>query len=386
MNASQVIERRLRSHRLSAPAPTVTAAAEHMLATQGQEFWGGRWALAARTRGAPTVRDVDAAFDRGEIVRSWTMRGTIHVIAARDLAWVLAITAERQHRAAAGVHRAEAIDAAELAKAERLTLTALAGGDRLTRKELFAVLEAGGVSTERQRGYHLLVALSLRGAVCQGPVVPREGGPTREQYIVRTDEWVTSAASPADPAAEFFARFVASHGPAGARDFAWWSGLPLGVARAAAEAASARLTVVADDGEPVYVASAPAPRRSPAAPAVIALPPFEEYYLSYADRTVPCAPEFLAAVGPGQNGVVRPILVAHGRVVGVWTHSVAVGRHADAPVPALFAPSARVSKTGVWGGAPSGTATDAEIGAALDRYRAFITAGVRAWHTVTREH
>jgi hypothetical protein len=358
MQVERVIERRLRSHRLSAPAPSIAAAAHHMLATQGQEFWGGRWALAARTRGNPSVRDVDAAFDRGEIVRSWTMRGTIHVIPARDLAWVLSLTADRQHRAAAAVHRVEAIDRDELEKAERLSLGALAGGNRLTRKELFAVLEGAGVSTARQRGYHLLVALSLRAVVCQGPVVAREGGPSREQYIVRTDEWIGVAASPPDPLAEYFARFVGSHGPAGARDFAWWSGLPLGVARAAAEAASDRLTVVADDGEPLYVTSEPAPRRSTAAPAVLALPPFEEYYLSYVDRTVPCAPEFLAHVGPSLNGIVRPILVARGAVVGVWTHSVAVGRHADAPVPELFAP---------------GAATDAEIGAALDRYRAFIT-------------
>jgi hypothetical protein len=358
VNTAGVIERRLRSHRLTAPASTIAAAAEHMLATQAQEFWGGRWALAARTRGAPGVRDVDAALDRGEIVRSWTMRGTIHIIPARDLAWVLTITGERQARAAATVRRNEGIDADEFAKTERLAMNALGGGNRLTRKELFAVLDGGGVSTAGQRGYHLLVSLSLRGIVCQGPVVARETGPTREQYVVRTDEWIHGPASPPDPLAEFFARFVGSHGPAGARDFAWWTGLPLGVARTAAEAASDRLTVVADDGEPLYVTSDPAPRRSAAAPDVVALPPFEEYYLSYADRTVPCAPEFLAHIGPSLNGIVRPILVARGQVVGVWTHSVAVGRHADAPVPELFAP---------------GAATDAEIGAALDRYRDFIT-------------
>ncbi|MET0830203.1 MAG: winged helix DNA-binding domain-containing protein [Microbacterium sp.] len=359
MNTARVLERRLRSHRLSAPAPSVAAAAEHMLATQGQEFWGGRWALAARTKGGPSVRDVDAAFDRGEVVRSWTMRGTIHIIPARDLAWVLGLTGERQHRSAAAVHRAEALDADEVAKAERLALRALRGADRLTRKELFAVLEQGGVSTVRQRGYHILVALSLRALVCQGPVVPRATGPTREQYIVRTDEWVTDSASPADPLAEFFVRYIASHGPAGARDFAWWSGLPLGAARGAAEAASDRLSVVSDDGEPVYVTAGPAPRRTAAAHDVLALPPFEEYYLSYSDRTIPCAPEFLSRIGPSMNGIVRPILVARGEVVGVWTHSLAVGRHADSPVPELLAP---------------GAATDAEIGAALDRYRDFIAA------------
>jgi hypothetical protein len=110
-------------------------------------------------------------------------------------------------------------------------------------------------------------------------------------------------------------------------------------------------------GEPVYVAAGPAPRPTAAAHEVVALPPFEEYYLSYADRTAACAPEFLTRIGPSMNGIVRPILLARGEVVGVWSHSLAVGRHADAPVPELFARH---------------TATDAEIGAALDRYRAFI--------------
>ena len=64
------------------------------------------------------------------------------------------------------------------------------------------------------------------------------------------------------------------------------------------------------------------------------------------------------AIGPAMNGIVRPILVARGEIVGVWTHSVAVGRHTDDPIPELFRPDA---------------ATDAEIGAALDRYRDFIT-------------
>ena len=329
-----------------------------MLATQAQEFWGGRLALAARTRGAPTLRDVDAAFNRGEIVRSWTMRGTIHIIPARDLAWVLSVTGQRQLDKAARVHRGEGIDAAEVVRAERAARAALRGGHGLARKDIFAVFEAAGISTAGQRGYHLLYALSTRLVLCQGPVVSRTSGPSREQLWVLFEEWITDAASPADPLAEYFVRYIASHGPAGARDFAWWSGLPLGMSRAAAEAASDRLQIVDDDPEPQYVVAGSAPRRIPTAAEVVALPPFEEYYLSYVDRTVPCAPEFLRAIGPAMNGIVRPILVARGEVVGVWTHSVAVGRHTDDPIPELFSPDA---------------ATDAEIGAALDRYRDFIT-------------
>lgn len=358
MDIAALRDERLRSHRLSAPAPTILAAAEHMLATQAQEFWGGRWAIAARTRGEPSLSDVDAAFGRGEIIRAWTMRGTIHLLPARDLAWILSVTGDRQFRKAAPVHRAEGIDADEVARAERVARAALGGGNGLTRKEIFEVFEAGGVSTRGQRGYHVLFALSVRGLLCQGAVVPRESGPTREQYWVLAEEWAPDQAAPADPLAEYFFRYIASHGPAGARDFAWWSGLPLGMSRTAADAASDRLTVVDDQPEPQYVAAGTPPRRSSSAPEVLALPPFEEYYLSYVDRTVPCAPEFLAAIGPSMNGIVRPLLVARGEAVGVWTHSVAVARHADDPIPEFFTP---------------GAATDAEIGAALDRYRRFIT-------------
>ena len=85
---------------------------------------------------------------------------------------------------------------------------------------------------------------------------------------------------------------------------------------------------------------------------------FEESYLSYRDRTAGMPPEVARAVGPGANGRVRPLLVADGEIIGVWTHSLAVGRHADDPVPELLVP---------------GAATNAEVAAALDRYRRFIT-------------
>lgn len=352
-----VVEQRLTSHRLSAPARSIADAAAHMLAVQAQEFWGGRWALAVRTTGTVTLRDVDAAFDRGELVRSWTQRGTIHALPARDLGWMLSVTGARQRQQAAGVHRREGIDDAEAARAEVIARAALAGGGRLERAELFAALDAGGVSTAGQRGYHLLTVLAIRGVVCLGPVVPRASGPTREQYVVLVDDWVTDAATPADPLAELFARYIDGHAPASARDFAWWSGLALGVARAAAEAAGDRVRVVAADAEPVYASSAPRPRRSPHAPGVIALPPFEEYYISYTDRTAACDPAFLDVIGPAKNGIVRPVLLARGHIVGVWSHSLAVGRHTRHPVPELLA---------------RGTASEAEVTAALARYRDFV--------------
>jgi len=329
-----------------------------MLAVQAQEFWGGRWALACRTTGEPTLADVDAAFASGALVRSWTMRGTIHIVPAQDLRWMLRVTGERQRRQAASRRRQLGLGDDILARAERVIVTALRGGGRMTRADVFAALDAAGISPAGQRGYHILFALSVAGVLVQGPVVAREpgpgrGAPTREQDFVLADEWLTASAEPAEPLAELFARYISGHGPAGVEDFVWWTGLPVSVAREAAAACADRLVEV-DEGRFV-AADLPRPRSS--APSVIALPSFDEYYISYADRSRVCPPELAAIVGPGRNGMVRPVLLARGVVAGVWTHSKAVGRHDDDPVPELLAP---------------GAATRAEIADALGRYARFI--------------
>ncbi|MGP6170956.1 winged helix DNA-binding domain-containing protein [Microbacterium sp. A196] len=345
---------RLRSHRLIAPARSVADAAHHMLAVQAQEFWAGRWALAARTTGASTLRAVDALFNRGALIRAWTQRGTLHIIPAQDLAWVLSVTGARQLRMAAPRYRELGLGADELAMVERVVTRALRGGNAMTRTELFTVLETAGIDPTGQRGLHSIQNLALRGIICQGPVVPRQGGASREQLFVLAEEHIETSGAPADPAAEMFARYIIGHGPATAEDFAWWAGVTLGVARAAASVPDDRIHEI-DDG--VFLART-RPRLRTRAASVFALGPFEEYYISYRDRTVACPPEHLAAIGPGKNGMVRPIILAEGVVVGTWRHSTAVGRLADDPVPELLT---------------TGVAPDAEVAAALGRYAAFIT-------------
>lgn len=321
-----LLTERLRSHRLTAPAPSVTDAASHMLAVQSQDFTAGRWALAVRTRGEATLRTVDRAFDRGDIVRAWTMRGTLHTIPARDLGWVLSVTAGRQRQQAASRQRDLGVDDDTLVTAVRTLTPALHDGG-CTRAEAFALLEGAGIDPSGQRGIHLLFALTIDGLICQGPVVARDGV-SREQRFVLVEDHITEHAAPADPLAELFVRYIEGHGPAGVPDFAWWSGLTLGQCREAVERAAGRVSEV-DEG--LFVATA-RPRRSPKASSVHALGAFDEYYISYADRTVVCAPEHLGAVGPGKNGMVRAVILEQGRVIGCWTHASAAR---DVP-PELF--------------------------------------------------
>ncbi|MCT9818845.1 winged helix DNA-binding domain-containing protein [Microbacterium sp. W1N] len=336
MDAAHVRHLRQGSHLLRAPAADLVRTAAHMTATQAQEFWGGRWALGVRTAGAPVLSQVDAAFDRGELVRAWTQRGTLHIVSARDLGWILQVTRDRQLRQFAGVRRAHGIPEEHVDTAARAVTAALAGGNRLTRAEFAAVLAGAGVEPTGMRANLLLSALALREDVVLGPVIPREGAPTRDQYLVAPGDWIADAATPADPVAELFVGYIRSHGPAGVADFAWWAGMPLGAARAAREAAGDR---VVDTGEGMLVvpgAGSEAGVDDADEGGVVALPPFDEYYLSYADRTLACADGFTARVGPSIQGLVRPVLVARGEVAGLWSHSMAVGRHHRMPVAELF--------------------------------------------------
>ncbi|MFJ4173653.1 winged helix DNA-binding domain-containing protein [Microbacterium sp. NPDC089696] len=317
MTSATLLSERLRAHRLSAPARTLLDAAAHMLAVQSQDFTAGRWVLASRTGGEPTLSAVDRAFDRGDLVRAWTMRGTLHTIPARDLGWVLSVTGERQRQQAAGRRRDLGIDEHMVGAARDSVVPRLRDGG-LTRAEMFLAFQGAGIDPTGQRGIHLLSELTLRGLVCQGPVVAREGV-SREQRFVLVEEHIREHEHPADPLAELFVRYVDGHGPATVADFAWWSGLTLGLSREARERASGRVVEIE---EGVFTAVR-RPRRAAAAPSVHALGAFDEYYISYADRTGVCAPEHLAAVGPGKNGMVRATIVAEGRVVGCWTHSAA---------------------------------------------------------------
>lgn len=354
--AERLRSERLRSHRLSAPARTVVDAASHMLAVQSQDFTAGRWALAARTRGEPTVNAVDRAFARGDLVRAWTMRGTLHIITARDLRWVLSVTGERQRQQAAGRRRDLGIDGSMVTAVVAAVVPRLSEGG-LTRAEMFDVFAGIGIDPGGQRGIHLLSELTLDGLICQGPVVARDGV-GREQRFVLVDQHIREHATPDDPLAELFVRYIDGHGPAGVADFAWWSGLTLGQSREARDRARGRVAEV-DDG--VFVSTV-RPRRSSGAANVLALGAFDEYYISYADRTAVCAPEHLALVGPGKNGMVRATILAAGRVIGCWTHaSASLGTP-----PELFAPS-------IGEGAVSGPDADEEaVRSALARFTRFL--------------
>lgn len=316
---AQVRAARLTSHGLRGGQgfASVSEAVRRLGAVQAQDFVASKWVVGARVPGAIEA-DVDAAIASREIVRSSLLRGTLHLVPAASLRPILAVTGPRELARSAKRHRDLEIDDEAYRQARLIAEGELSGGRSLSRDELFAVWQLAGIATAAQRGYHLIWRLALEAVLCAGPV---EG---RGQRFVLCDEWIPTAAS--DPTrdetlAALLTAYLDGHGPATVRDFAWWSGLTLGDARTAHAAAGD--AVVAFDGERLVIAGTDA--RTGARPARLALAPFDEYFLGYADRSAMCDPRYAQRIVPGSNGVFQPILVANGRVEGVWKAKQARG-------------------------------------------------------------
>jgi hypothetical protein len=294
----------------SADAPTPVDAVRRLLALQAQDFPGSLWSVGLRVPGS-TAASVEEAHLRGDIVRSWPMRGTLHLVAAEDLNWMLGLTGQRMVRAAEGRRRQLGLGSPDFVRGETLARARLSGGRHATRAELLAEFEAGGLSTAGQRGVHTLGQLAQTGVLVQSG---------RERWAL-LEEWVPEPRrlEPDEALREFALRYMLGHGPATARDFAWWSSLTLTDARAGLAAAGDELERIEVDGETYYLR----PGLVPAARAVHLLPGFDEFVLGYTDRTAQLPKQHWLTIVPGGNGVFLPTIVVDGQIVGTWKRAKA---------------------------------------------------------------
>jgi hypothetical protein len=325
----RVVGQRLAGPPLAGAADVV----ELLGAAQGQDYPGVLTSVALRTR-ARSRAAVEEALDTGAVVRSWPMRGTLHLAPAADLGWMLELAAPGLLVRTARRRAALGLDDVAIARAREVAVGLLEGGRRAVRAELLAAWQEAGLAPAGGRGYHLLFNLALSGVVCFGPV---RGA---EQEIVLLAEWAPAPRRLAreEALAEWAFRFFRSHGPATVKDLTRWTGLPAADTRLGARLARDRLASLQVDGvEHLLDPATPdllAEHRADARDALL-LPGFDELILGYADRSPTLDRDHEGLVVPGGNGVFAPTIVWDGRVVGTWR---LVGRGARRTfTPTLFA-------------------------------------------------
>lgn len=288
----------------------------HMTAMQAQDFYAALWAVGLRASTNITEAEVEQALADRTIVRTWPMRGTLHFIAAEDVRWMLKLLTPRVIKSSAGRHRDLELNEATFSKSRKLLEKAMQGGNQLTRPEVYSVLEDGGISTEGQRGYHIIGYLAQKAMLCWGTQLGRQ------HRFTLLDEWIPESKKlEGDEAlAELASRYIKSRGPATEYDFSNWSGLTVTSSRKA-------LRMVEDNfekeitGEHTWWFPEPSHFIQKNSSETYLLPGFDEMICGYKDRSaiLPTDQEQSIIL---RNGILKPLIISNGKGVGSWKRTL----------------------------------------------------------------
>ena len=121
------------------------AAVDNMLALQAQLPSSVPWAINLRLK-QPSIGAINEAFESAGLVRSWPMRGTIHVTSAKDHHWLRQVLRHR-YRAWMRSFEEEGLTRARIEEAAQIAYSCIASAGPQSREELCAVWEQEGIRT-----------------------------------------------------------------------------------------------------------------------------------------------------------------------------------------------------------------------------------------------
>lgn len=270
------------------------AAARAVVGVQAQDVRAAGLALRSRV---PGLRRADV--DGSGLIRTWTKRGTVHLIDPCDWPWLNAVVGPRNRaRFDAEMRKRGDYDAATGMLGD---LVAVLGDRPLDRAGLLRELAARGHQGLSQRSVNVL----MPWAAAQGLVAGLPDGRYRAAEP-------PPATDPDLALATLARRYLAGYGPASAADLASWSGLPLGTARRALDAAG-ELEAAGDLlALPGTLDTAPPP-----APRALLLAAFDTAMLGYRTRAPLVAAGDDRHVLPG-GGMLRPVVMIGGLAAGTW--------------------------------------------------------------------
>ena len=289
----------------------------------GQVLSSAELAAWARVEGLRPGDLESELWERRGLVKTWAMRGTLHLLPAAEYGlWQAALDTFDHYRKGAWL-RGFKITHEEL----DLLLDAVRdvlGAEGLTRDELAAaVAEAAGSPAlgEKLRdswGAYLKPA-SFRGSLCFGP---NRG---RHVTFVSAAAWLGAEPGPAPEEAlgEVTRRYLGAYGPATAAEYSrWWGPRRPAQATRYLRALGEEAIEVDVEGEPHWALATDVEAIATTTPGgtVRLLPAFDPYVIGSArDAPAILAPEHKASVHRPQ-GWISPVLLVDGRIEGVWSH------------------------------------------------------------------
>jgi hypothetical protein len=323
----QVRAWRLRRHHLHerVPRTAMLDVAADIAGVHAQVMSSAELTLSARVDGLSAGDVRHALWEERSLVKTWAMRGTLHLLPAQQLpTWQAALSTRRGWEAASWL-RGFGVTRDELRRLLAAVAEAL-DGPPLTREELAdQVAERTGSAVlgdkVRESWGALLKPAAALGLLCFA------GNRGQQVQFTRPDRWLAAwrQEHPDTALDEVTRRFLAASGPVTREDYARWWGIP---SPARAERLIERL---GDEVIPVDVAGSRAWMlaehadrivRVPTTRSVRLLPAFDQYVVTATRQ----AAHFLP--GPFRDRIYRPqgwlspVLLVDGRMDGVWRHEL----------------------------------------------------------------
>ncbi|MGI5155902.1 winged helix DNA-binding domain-containing protein [Microbispora sp. CA-102843] len=337
---AQVLAWRLR-RQFVAPASggDAVAIARRLCGVQAQVASSAALAVAVR-HASPRPGEIEDALWRDRtLVKTWTMRGTLHLLPADEFPAYLAALGSHRFWEKASWQRGHGVSTREIEAVVDAVPRALSGRV-LTREELVeAVIEVTGDAHLREAltsGWGaLLKPLSFLGELCYGP--PRDGRVT----FATPAGWLPGgrgeALSPEEGGVRVLRAFLGTHGPATPGMFDTWlfrGATPKAVLRGWFRELEGELAQVEVEGMPAVL---PAELLDdllacPPSEEVHLLPGFDQFILGAPRDLEPLLPKAVRPKVSRTAGWISPVVVHQGRVTGVW--EAKEGR----PVVELFEP------------------------------------------------
>ena len=316
MTVTELISLRLTNQQLKTSGilkpETIVA---QMGAIQAQDYAAAKWATTLRLNDN-SDKDIEAAYNKGTILRTHVMRPTWHFVAPQDIRWLQKLTAHRVLVILASSSRKLGLDEAVYKKSNKLISNALKNGKHLTRAEIEVVINKAGIPTGDLHMIHLMMRAELDGLICSGPRVGKQFSYALLDERVPAVKDITKD----EALARLTEIYFTTRGPATLQDYIWWSGLTASDARNGISMMKSKLdSTLIDDLEYFYSSEAIAPKSKDKQ--VLLLPNFDEYSVSYKDRSLLYdAKKIKQTLTPFV--LLGNIIMLDGQVAGTWKRTL----------------------------------------------------------------
>ncbi|WP_164540990.1 winged helix DNA-binding domain-containing protein [Streptomyces abyssomicinicus] len=324
LTQEQVLAWRLRRQSL---APRTTASVAEIVGrlagVQAQVASSAELAITTRQR-RPAAGAVEKALDGGEVVKTWAMRGTLHLLTPGHLPAYLSLMAAARTWEKPSWQRAFGVTPAQMTALGEAVDEVL-DGRTMTRQELTAALVAragfAGLEEQLTSGWGaVLKPLAWTGKLCHGP--GRGNRITFASPRGRVPGWA-GVPEPEEAARTAVPAYLGAHGPATPEVFDAW--LTRGASRKAAlrgwfASLGEELARVEVDGTSCWARAEDLDALAAARPSreVRLLPGFDQYVLGAGTSDTRIVGAERRKAVSRASGWISPVVVHRGRVVGVW--------------------------------------------------------------------